>query len=75
MISKNETNQDIEKQIKVLNQKFKLSITHIPHDFALFEFAETEAIPIYSFLVCAGNFLCIEEMITEEHEKKGYFKI
>jgi len=69
--SKKETIIDIENQINVLNDTYKFRIKDIPHEYALFEFAETELIPLYSFLLCAGNFICIEEKITEEIVKKG----
>ena len=56
--------------MQIVNEKYKLPVKFIQNDFALNEFAETDIIPIYTFLLCAGNFICIEEMLNEEIEKK-----
>ena len=58
--------------MQVINEKYKLPIKFIQNDFEINEFAQTELIPIYTFLLCAGNFVCIEEVMTEEIEKKRY---
>jgi hypothetical protein len=55
-----------------LNKTYKFNISLIRQDFDLFEFEETELIPVYSFLLCAGKFSVVEELLLEEFEKKGY---
>ena len=84
MISSSSTsliNKDLIIKSKNLEQKnsifanigktFNFNTSHIRTDFVINEFEETDPIPTYAFLLCAGKYTVFDEVVLEEDELKG----
>jgi aminopeptidase N len=60
---------EVEELWETISKLHNFKSEQLRNDFSLIEFEETDLIPTYAFLLCAGKFLVIQELLTEEIEK------
>ena len=67
ILSKTYKKGDILLKLKEITDKYNFPLFGINEDFAIFEFNESELIPLPNFILCAGNFFC--KINSEENEQ------